>query len=153
MNPDFEVRQANQQEIELAYAAVEEYYEAATVVARDTRDEFARFYFAARSGFWLAQRADNIVGCIALRPLPSFDRAAEVKRMYVQPAHRGLRIANALHYALQTYAKSASYRWLYLDTTDEMTAAIRFYEGQGYLRCPRYNDNPQASIFMRKELQ
>jgi GNAT superfamily N-acetyltransferase len=150
---DFEVRQATRQEIEPAYAIVAEYYEAATVVARDTCDEFARLYFAPGSGFWLARRSDSIVGCIALRPLPSFGGAAEVKRLYVQPAHRGLRIAYVLHDALRAYAKSVGYRYLYLDTTEQMSAAVRFYEGQGYIRCSRYNDNPQASIFMRKEIQ
>jgi hypothetical protein len=34
-----------------------------------------------------------------------------------------------------------------------MTSAIRFYEQQGYERCARYNENPQATIFMRKELR
>jgi hypothetical protein len=34
-----------------------------------------------------------------------------------------------------------------------MTAAIRFYEQRGYERCARYNENPQATIFMRKELR
>jgi ribosomal protein S18 acetylase RimI-like enzyme len=34
-----------------------------------------------------------------------------------------------------------------------MTAAIHFYEAHGYERCARYNENPQATIFMRKELR
>jgi hypothetical protein len=33
-----------------------------------------------------------------------------------------------------------------------LQAAIAFYERHGYLRCDRYNDNPQATIFMRKRL-
>jgi ribosomal protein S18 acetylase RimI-like enzyme len=126
VTPDFEVRQATPQEIELAYAIVSEYYEAAAVVARDTRDEFARVYFAPGSGVWLAQRAESTVGCIALRPLLASEGTAEVKRLYVQPEHRGLRIANALHDALQTYATNAVYRYLYLDTTEQMSAEVRF---------------------------
>jgi hypothetical protein len=31
-------------------------------------------------------------------------------------------------------------------------AAIRLYDQLGYERCDRYNDNPQATIFMRKRL-
>jgi hypothetical protein len=42
---------------------------------------------------------------------------------------------------------------LSLDTADNMRSAIRFYEQQGYKRCARYNQNPQATIFMRKELR
>jgi hypothetical protein len=39
-----------------------------------------------------------------------------------------------------------------LDTTNEMVAAARLYERNGFVRCERYNENPQAAIFMRKRL-
>ncbi len=48
---------------------------------------------------------------------------------------------------------SAGYEWLYLDTTDDMVAAQRFYAALGYELTTRYNDNPQATIFMRKDLR
>jgi hypothetical protein len=41
-------------------------------------------------------------------------------------------------------------------TSTRMTtsrSAIAFCERNGYVRCPRYNDNPQATIFMRKRLK
>jgi GNAT superfamily N-acetyltransferase len=41
---------------------------------------------------------------------------------------------------------------LYLDTKDDLDPAIRFYQRHGYKRCGRYNNNPQATIFMRKRL-
>jgi ribosomal protein S18 acetylase RimI-like enzyme len=140
-------------EIDTAYAIVEEYYEAMTVVARDTRDEFARLYFGEGAGIWLAWLEEKVVGCIALRVMPQFTDSGEVKRLYVQPECRGHGLAVALHSALETYARKFGYQWLYLDTADNMTAAIRFYEQQGYERCARYNDNPQATIFMRKGLR
>jgi predicted lactoylglutathione lyase len=39
-----------------------------------------------------------------------------------------------------------------LDTTDEMVAAQRFYAALGYEKTSSYNDNSQATIFMRKNL-
>ena len=72
--------------------------------------------------------------------------------MYVQPANRGRGIAAALYGSLETNAENFGYQHLYLDTTDEMLAARSFYEALGYESCPRYNDNPQATLFMRKEL-
>jgi len=139
-------------EIDAAYAMVEEYYEAMSVVARDTREEFARLYFEEGAGIWLAWVKERVIGCIALRAMLQFTESGEVKRLYVQPAYRGRGIAAALHDALQSYARNAGYRWMYLDTADNMEAAIRFYEAQGYKRCARYNENPQATIFMRKEV-
>jgi GNAT superfamily N-acetyltransferase len=150
---DFVIRRTTPSEIGTAHAIVEEYYEAMSVVARDTHEEFARLYFGEGAGIWLAWLEEKVVGCIALRAMPQFVESGEVKRLYVKPEYRGLGIAVALHNALEIYARKFGYHWLYLDTADNMTSAIRFYEQQGYERCARYNENPQATIFMRKGLR
>jgi GNAT superfamily N-acetyltransferase len=147
------IRRAVPEEIDFAYAIVNEYYEAARVVARDSIDEFARYYFAAASGLWLAIIDDRAVGCVALRQLSAISAAGEVKRLYVQPAFRGRGIAAALYASLENYAAESAYQWLYLDTAANMNAAQRFYATLGYELCERYNDNPQASLFMRKQLR
>jgi ribosomal protein S18 acetylase RimI-like enzyme len=138
--------------VDEAYAIVREYYEAVDVVVRDDADEFAREYFGAGSGIWLASEDSEVVGCIALRPILQFERSGEVKRLYVKPATRGRKIADRLLAALEEYAVEFGYRTLYLDTKDDLLPAIRFYERHGYERCERYNENPQATIFMRKGL-
>lgn len=150
---DCAIRQAALEDIDVAYAIVGEYYEAAAVVARDSREEFARFYFGVASGLWLAVIGDCAVGCIALRPLRDLLAAAEVKRLYVQPYYRGLGIAAKLYASLETYAAESGYQWLYLDTAAGMNTAQRFYAMLSYEPCERYNDNPQASLFMRRELK
>jgi ribosomal protein S18 acetylase RimI-like enzyme len=76
-----------------------------------------------------------------------------VKRLYVRPAFRQRGIADKLLQALEQFASTQGAEWLYLDTSDDLKAAIAFYEGHGYLRCDRYNDNPQATIFMRKQIR
>ena len=48
--------------------------------------------------------------------------------------------------------RQAGHSAVYLDTKDDLHAAIRLYDQLGYERCERYNDNPQATIFMRKRL-
>jgi GNAT superfamily N-acetyltransferase len=72
--------------------------------------------------------------------------------MYVRAALRGKGIADMLLKALEAYARQCCYEWLYLDTMLSMEAAARFYERNAYIRCERYNDNPQAGLFMRKHL-
>ncbi len=89
-----------------------------------------------------------MVGCIALRPLNAFPASGEVKRLYVRPASRGKGIAGLLLDALHEHARTVGYEWLYLDSKDDLADAIRFYEKRGYRACARYNDNPQATIFM-----
>jgi len=142
---------AGQADREAAWAIVDEYCRAVDVVVRDEPADFDR-YFDEGSGIWLARAGDTVVGCIALRPLPAIARdAGEIKRLYVRPQARGNRLADGLLDALETYA-ALHCRGLYLDTKDDLVAAIRFYERRGYMRIPRYNDNPQATIFMRRML-
>jgi GNAT superfamily N-acetyltransferase len=135
-----------------AWEIIDEYCRALEIVARDEPADVDR-YFEEGSGVWLASDDDAVIGCIALRPLPAIaPDAGEVKRLYVRPAARGGGIAGALLDALEGYA-AGFYRGLYLDTKDDLLPAIRFYERRGYARIPRYNDNPQATIFMRRMLR
>jgi GNAT superfamily N-acetyltransferase len=145
-----EVARAELTDLDRAWAIVSEYYEAVSVVVREDPDTFRRLFFAEGSGVWLARLDGAVVGCIALRPLDAV--RGEVKRLYVQPGHRGLGIAALLLEALHEYAQSAGYQWLYLDSKDDLPVAHAFYKKRGYTPCPRYNDNPQATIFMRKQL-
>src|SRR5205823_5504576 len=93
---------------------------------------------------------NTAVGCILYHPLVEMGSAGEVKRLYVRPAFRQRGVARALLEHLERFAASRGDEWLYLDTNDDLRAAIAFYERNGYVRCQRYNDNPQATIFMRK---
>src|SRR5512140_3425722 len=139
-------------EAEDACSLIEEYYEAVHVIARDDRAQILHYISDPASCILLAYDAAAPVGCIVYRPLPHMGPAGEVKRLYVRPAFRQRGIADRLLGALEQFASSQHAQWLYLDTTDDLKAAIAFYERHGYLRCDRYNDNPQATIFMRKKL-
>ena len=147
------VRRVTSEESDAAWEIVEEYYEAAGVVARDEKEDFERIYFRDGAGVWLATVANAAIGCVALRPLAKFAHSGEVKRLYVRRQHRGRGIAAALYQSLEKYALERGYEWLYLDTTEEMVAAQRFYAALGYELTSSYNDNSQATIFMRKDLR
>lgn len=107
----------------------------------------------AAADVWVAETDRETIGCVALRALPQVaPRACEVKRLYVRASHRGAGVGDALMTALETYAVETGYDSIYLDTFEALGAAVRFYERRGYERIPRYNENPQAMIFMRKTL-
>lgn len=147
------VCRAADSQIERAYAIVREYYETAAVVVREDLDEFAREYFIEGGGVWLAEDGGAVVGCIALRGLRGKPGCGEIKRLYVRPEYRGQGLADRLLEALENHAKEFRYEWLYLDTAADMKAAARFYERKGFEPSLRYNDNPQAAIFMRKAIR
>lgn len=151
LHTNVDVKRATTAELHDAYDIVSEYYEVAHVVQRETFPEFERAYFSEKAGLWLARDAGRIAGCIALHPL-HFPASAEIKRLYVRPERRGRGFAQQLLTAAEQFAGSSGYRWIYLDTACDMVTAARLYERNGYQRCNRYNDNPQAAIFMRKPL-
>jgi putative acetyltransferase len=100
----------------------------------------------------LAGTTNAAFACIALRPLESA-RLAEVKRLYVQPAHRGQRWGYRLAEKLIAEARVIGYRELKLDTLEWMTSARILYASLGFRECAAYYDNPLAGVvYMRLEL-
>jgi ribosomal protein S18 acetylase RimI-like enzyme len=154
-----EIWRARLEEADTAFSLVREYFEMAGVVLREDPEKFIQEYFGEGQGLWLVRVEGGLAGCVGLRRLPSPEElkaenveCAEIKRMYVRENFRGRGIAARLLEAAENFARDAGYAWIYLDTASEMVAAARLYERNGYERCGRYNENPQAAIFMRKSL-
>jgi GNAT superfamily N-acetyltransferase len=135
-----------------ALRLIEEYYEAVHVVQRDSAEAIGKFVEDKSSGLWLAYLDDEVVGCVVLRRLEAIPLAAECKRLYVRPEARGHGIADALLDAQEAYAREQGLEWIYLDSYDDLKAAIAIYRRRGYVACERYNDNPQATVFLRKQI-
>lgn len=131
---------------------IHEYYEAVDVVQRDTPAKLAQILAAPNSGMWIAWLDNKAVGCVLLRDLSSIPNAGECKRLYVQPAARGHQLAARLMDVLEDHARAIGLTAIYLDSYHGLQAAIALYRNRGYEECPRYNDNPQATIFLRKFL-
>lgn len=89
-------------------------------------------------GLWLARASSDGtgVGCVALRPLDA--SAAEVKRMYVDPAWRGRGVGRALLDTLIAGARARGYAILRLGTLQDMTAAQSLYGSLGFTPVDRY---------------
>lgn len=103
--------------------------------------------------FLLARRDGRAVGCGALR----IDRSgyAEIKRMYVDPVHRGLGIAGSIMAALEELARVEGIGLLKLETGDLQREAVGLYRRLGFTPCAAFGDYPcagSASIFMEKQL-
>jgi len=131
---------------------LEEYYEAVSVIQRDTPEAIQQVIGDDSSGIWVAYLRGKAVGCVMLRRLSSIPFAGECKRLYVRPEARGKWLADALLDAQEAFARSRGLQWIYLDSYDDLKAAIALYRKRGYLPCERYNDNPQATVFLRKNI-
>ena len=85
----------------------------------------------------------------AARPIRIVARRSiggEVKRLYVQPAHRGGGWGRRLAEALIAEARAIGYPELKLDTLDWMNDARRLYAELGFRECAPYYDNPLPGV-------
>ena len=100
-------------------------------------------------------RIAHVAACCGLRPLDAADypNAAEMKRLYVRPAFRGMGLGRQLAEAILDAARGAGYACVLLDTLDDMEAARTLYEDLGFEEVPPYYHNPIAgSHYLKVDL-
>jgi putative acetyltransferase len=100
----------------------------------------------------VAKQGELLAGCCALRPLDSADysNAAEMKRLYVRPAFRGIGTGRLLAESILEAARVAGYSCVLLDTLDDMEAARALYEELGFTDVPPFYYNPIAGAHYLK---
>ncbi len=84
----------------------------------------------------LAVTGEQAVGCGAFKPLPKGE--VEIKRMFVLPEARGVRIAERVLNELLAWARELGYSRAILETHVDLTAARRLYERNGFEVIPNY---------------
>jgi len=93
-------------------------------------------YAPPKGSLLIAYRGGQAAGCVALRDLG--DGVAEMKRMYVPVALRGLGVGRALADRIIADARKAGHRRVRLDTSRRQKEAIQLYEASGFKRIPPY---------------
>jgi DNA-binding MarR family transcriptional regulator/GNAT superfamily N-acetyltransferase len=90
------------------------------------------------------------IGCGALK-LHGGD-PAEIKRMWVAPAARGLGLGRRLLADLEAHAAAQGVRTLRLETNGALGEAIGLYRSAGYREVPAFNDEPYAHHWFERAL-
>jgi DNA-binding MarR family transcriptional regulator len=102
-------------------------------------------------GAFVLVRSDDVtIGCGGLHHVDR--RTGEIKRMWIDPAWRGLGLGRRLLAHLERVARGLGRRRVILDTNETLAEAITMYERAGYHRIERYNDNPYAHHWFAKTL-
>jgi GNAT superfamily N-acetyltransferase len=93
----------------------------------------------------------RLAGCVALRAI---DRdTCEMKRLYVKPGMRALKLGRRLAERICDEAYAAGYKRICLDTLPTMSAALALYSGLGFRPIEPYVYNPiEGAIFLGRDL-
>ena len=95
----------------------------------------------------LAIDGDRAAGCVAIRKLG--DGICEMKRLYVQPGHRGQGLGRRLAEAVIAEARAIGYRKMRLDSLTSLTEAAGLYRSLRFVEIPPYRYNPLPdAVFM-----
>jgi putative acetyltransferase len=93
-------------------------------------------YEPPAGGLWVAYQDGAAVGCVALHALDP--TVGEIKRMYVDPAHRGRGVARSLLDRVIEEARLRNYDTLRLGTLATMHAAQTLYTSAGFREIEPY---------------
>ncbi|MCK1360686.1 bifunctional helix-turn-helix transcriptional regulator/GNAT family N-acetyltransferase [Bradyrhizobium sp. 199] len=115
-----------------------------------SRDPDAKDMRRPRGTFIVAMSDTLPIGCVGLK---GTDHGyAEIKRLWVAPAARGLRLGRRLMDATEDAARGLGITLLRLDTNSALPEAGQLYRTTGWREISRYNDDPYPDLFFEKRL-
>ena len=103
--------------------------------------------------FFVARRGAEALGCGAL--WLHGGEYGEVKRVYVRPEARGLRLGRLILDRLEKEARDNALPLMRLETGIHQPEALGLFETHGFRRCAVFGDYPAGdpnSVFMEKRL-
>jgi ribosomal protein S18 acetylase RimI-like enzyme len=107
-------------------------------------DRLPHMYGPPSGCLLLASSDGEWAGCCALRRLDQ--GVCEMKRLYVRPSARGANLGRRLAQYIVAKAGALGYRWMVLDTLEDMIAAQTLYRSLGFRETRPYYPNPMAGV-------
>lgn len=111
----------------------------------------AKKYTSPEGELLVAVEGEDVLGIIAYHK--HSDTRCEMKRLYVKPSCRGMKLGEKLIEELIAHARQAGYKEMVLDTIVPLQSAIHLYKKLGFTECEPYYHNPMPDVlYFRKEL-
>jgi putative acetyltransferase len=106
-------------------------------------------------GAFTQESPSRPMGCVGLLVVGQEPGSAEIKRLFVESASRGVGVAQALMDHLEAEAAERGLLELRLETGIYQEESLGLYRGRGYVTIPpfgHYTEDPM-SVFMAKQLR
>jgi GNAT superfamily N-acetyltransferase len=100
--------------------------------------------------FLVAYLHGDAIGCGAVKHNPG--TPAEIKRMWIAPAARGLGLGRRLLAELEACALTGGAHSARLETNAVLTEALALYRSTGWVEVPAFNGEPFADHWFEKAL-
>jgi GNAT superfamily N-acetyltransferase len=104
-----------------------------------------------RGRFLVLFEDDTPIGCGAVWEMEP--GIAEIRRMWIVPSHHGRGLGRRMLEALEEAAVGLGCHTARLDSMQVLEAAVAMYRSQGYVEIESYNANPNADIWLERDLQ
>ena len=115
-----------------------------------SRDPEAEAMIRPRGSFLVALSDGLPLGCVGVKGNGS--AVAEIKRLWVAPAARGLGLAKRLMAEAEAIARDLGVTTLRLDSNSALPEAAQLYRRSGWREIPRFNDDPYPDLFFEKTI-
>ena len=97
---------------------------------------------------YIAYYNNNAAGCIALRKFE--ENGCEMKRLFVRPEYRHLKIVKKLVDKIIEDAHELKYKYMVLDTLSNLHGAVALYKKSGFHEVNAYYENPLDNVLYFK---
>ena len=97
---------------------------------------------------YIAYSNNKAAGCIALRKFEN--DGCEMKRLFVRPEYRHLKIGKKLVDKIIEDARELKYKYMVLDTLSNLHEAVSLYRKSGFQEVEAYYENPLDNVLYFK---
>lgn len=116
----------------------------------DELSDPAKKYTAPEGELLVAIEKGEVIGMVAYHRHSA--ARCEMKRLYVKPKCRGMKLGEKLVNDIINHAQKNGYKEMVLDTINPLQSAIHLYKKFGFQECEPYYNNPMDDVIYFKKL-